>query len=407
MLKKITAGSQRLFHFFLLGICFLLPFQPTFLATVEILTVLFFIVGHSPGRIFKNLVNEKYITLPFFLFFALVAVSYFFSDDKTEAARQVEVKLAFLVIPLLVLGSGMHRRKAIRAITVFIGGCAVACVALLLRAAWIYMATRDTAVFNYSYFSYFMHVTYFAMYLLVCMGWLFMDGLENWVKFPRMYVWLILLFAFCLVLVAAKIMLAAFILSSLLFAGYYAKRRQKIWQALSIVFLVTAMPVVAYLVSPGLKTRVDAVFTDMANFDKQPIDTANIGSTAIRMVIWTDAVPRIKQNLPWGIGAGDVQHMLLQNYEKRHLHKAIDKKLNMHNEYLQQLAGLGIPGLLVFICLMLLPAFVCAPPHRFIGLLFSFTVIVVSLTESIFERQAGTIFFCLLGILLMAAYRKE
>ncbi|MCP2821125.1 O-antigen ligase family protein, partial [Salmonella enterica subsp. enterica serovar Typhimurium] len=65
----------------------------------------------------------------------------------------------------------------------------------------------------------------------------------------------------------------------------------------------------------------------------------NLGSTGIRIAIWRDAVPQIKQHLPFGVGVGDVQTILQENYQKRGMTTAFEKRFNMHNEYLQQLAG--------------------------------------------------------------------
>lgn len=405
MLKKLSSGFRSLFLVFFFSICFLLPFEPRFLATVEILTVLFFLLAHSPRSIFLRL-RKRREAVPFFLFFLLTACSCFYSENKTEWARQVEVKLPFLVIPLLVWGAGIDRHRARTGILVFVAGCAAACTALLCLAGVDYIATGNDMVWLYTGFSRFMHVSYFGMYLLVCIAWLFMDGLEDRYVFPRKYTAAILLFMLCLVLVSAKITWVALIVSSLFFALYYARRRQQVLKALSIIGFFALLPLLLYLVSPNVRIRIDAIGKEIAGRHRYTAPQ-NMGSTTIRMVIWEDAWPQVCANLPWGTGAGDVQGMLIENYRKRDMQMAIEKKLNMHDEYLQQLAGLGIPGLLLFVFMAALPALLCRRPYRFAGFLFTFTVLTVALTESILERQAGTIFFCLAGVLLITAYGKE
>lgn len=405
MRVKMVYTLRKVFLFFLFAICFLLPFEPRFLPTVEILAVLFFLLSHSPKTIFDNLKRNR-TALPFFLFFALTALSYFYSDDQEEATRLIMVKLPFLVIPLLLWGSGLSRSAAQTCLVVFVTGCAVACFILLGWAGLDYLLHGDPIVFVYSHFSRFMHVSYFSLYLLVCFGWFFMLAMENLVLFPRMHYLLMILFAVCLTLISAKIMLLAFIGSSFLFAGYYIQQRKRILKSILLVIAMIGLPASLYLFSPNTKDRVNLMAHDI-NERNTYTPPQELGSTAIRIVIWRDALPDIRDHLPWGAGAGDVKNMLLENYKARNMEMAYERKLNMHNEYLQEIAALGIPGIGLFLLLLILPSVVCYPPHRFIGLFFSFSMLMVSLSESVFERQAGTIFFCLVGILFMILYRKD
>ena len=405
MRKRISYGARKLFQFFLLAICFLLPFQPKFLATVEILTVLFFLVGYSPKHVFTQLRNNT-IVIPYLLFFLVTFISFFFSENKTEANRQLEVKLAFLVIPLLLLGSGIDKRIAKTGLVCFLTGCALACLILLTWSTYDYIRWGDANVFFYTDFSRFMHVSYFSMYLLICFGWFFMLALEDRLLFPRTHYFLMVLFAVCIFLISAKIVLVAFLLSTFLFTGYYVIRKKRIMPALGMMLAIVLCPVILYFTSPNLKPRINDFAKELVKQDTSA-NGQNLGSTGIRIAIWRDAVPQIKQHLPFGVGVGDVQTMLQENYQKRGMTAAFEKRFNMHNEYLQQLAGSGIFGFLLYGVIILATWFVCAPPYRFIGLLFSFALSLVSLTESILERQAGTIFICLIGILLMITYRKD
>lgn len=403
-IENIQLLLRKFFFFSLCGICFLLPFEPKFLATIEIVTILLFFLAHSPTFIFNNIRKRKE-ALPFFLFFAAVFISYFFSTDTIEAERQVKVKLPFFLISLLIWGSGLSKRNARIALITFISGCALACICLLVWAIYAYTQTQDSLVFTYTNFSRFMHVSYFGSYLLFCFAWLFMVAMEDKLLYPKTHIFLMLLFALCLVLISAKITLLAFGLSSFFFAGYYFYRKKKFVQASILLVFICAAPFVLYWASANVKQRVDNFKKEWNNRNK-PIDYGNIGSTSTRLIIWKEASEELKQHGWLGVGVGDVQKTLNEKYEKLHLTKFIEKRFNMHNEYLQEWVGLGIFGLLLFIAILLMPAFVCASPYRFIGIIFSFNMTVVSLTESILERQAGTIFICLIGILLLVAYEK-
>lgn len=404
MLKKFAATSRQLFLMGIFAICFLLPFEPRFLATIEIATVLFFFLGHSPISIISNL-RKSNITLLYFGYFAWVVISYFISADQLEANRQLHVKLPFLIIPLLLVGSGMSKANAKKSIIFFIAGCASACIVLLAWATYDYWQTGDSLVFMYAPFSRFMHVTYFGIYLLFCFGWLFMVALEDKVLYPKSHYFLMVLYAICLVLLSAKIMLLAFVLSAFLFGAYFAWRKKKIWTAALIMVVISSLPFILYAASAYVRLRVDSVLEEV-NHRNEPVNPVWAGSTTTRIAIWKDAWRDILEVQPMGTGVGDVKNMLLEKYHQRGFTAAIDKHLNMHNEYLQALAGMGILGFILFILITLAPAIFCAFPHQFGGIIFSFSILMASLTESILERQAGTIFICLVGVLLIITYKK-
>jgi hypothetical protein len=69
-----------------------------------------------------------------------------------------------------------------------------------------------------------------------------------------------------------------------------------------------------------------------------------------------------------------------------------EKKLNAHSQVLQGLATLGIVGVLLTLLLLLLPIFY----RGFMSKLLGIILIVFGFTESIFETQAGVIFYCLM-----------
>lgn len=404
-MTQIKSISRRLFLWMLFGICFLLPFEPSFLATVEILTVVFFLFGYTPKEISHNLKKNKVYWI-FPAFFVLTALSYFYSEDKTEASRQIEVKLAFIVIPLLLLGSDLSKENAKKGIFFFVTGCATASTILIGLATYTYIQTGDTSAFLYSDFSRFMHVTYFGIYLLFCTAWLFMRLVEKETAYPPISYAGISLFIVCLVMVSAKIMLIALLGSGFIFAGYLSLRKKNRIVPFLILFAAILIPITAYYASPKTQARIDSLWSELKK-QETPQNINNSNSTQIRILIWHTAWPQIVNHLPLGMGAGDVKQTLVSSYEQMGYQVGAKRAFNMHNEYLQQLAATGLLGLIFYLSILAFPVWHCSRPYKFIGIVFSYLLVMASLSESILERQAGTIFIGLVGILITIAYRKE
>ncbi len=405
MRERFAHFSRNIFFLGLGLICLLLPFQPGFMATLEIITVFFFIIGFSPRKIWKGL-KGKWWLIPYGLFFLTAAVWQPFSSDAVEAARQTEVKLAFAIIPLLLAGSGLSGLKAERFIRIFVWSCLAATLILLANAGFRAFKAGSFNPFFYTEFSQFIHVTYFSLYLLFSAGWLLMKGVLDHFRFPFRYAAAISVFFTGVFFCSAKIMILASVFTILLMSFYLSSKAKTLFLAFILALSALLLPVFLYQFSPNFKLRVNYGMEELMKAGDTS-DPEKIGSTGLRMVVWRESIPAIKKQFPWGTGPGDVQSELQQIYRKYDMEAAENKKLNMHNEFLQQALGSGVIGLFILPFLIFLPWLISARPEKFAGFIFSFLVFSACITESILERQAGTLFTALMGILIMLAYGKK
>ena len=385
-------------------ICILLPFQPGFMASVEIATVIFFLLGFSPKKIVEGL-RQNYFFIPYLFLFFTAVIWQFWSDDKIEAVRQTEVKLAFFVIPLLLAGSGIKGIKAEHYIGLFVWSCMAATLYLLGRAAWLTHESPENSAFFYTDFSYFIHVTYFSLYLLFSAGWLLMKGLNDHPRFPLHYGVAIAVFFLGVFFCASKVMILASIFCACIMALYISLKTKSRLPALALAVLAMLIPILLYRFSANFKLRVDYGLKELRQSESKR-DPEKIGSTGLRLIVWKKTMPIIRNHLPWGIGPGNVQNELQKMYHEQGMKSAENRKLNMHNEFLQQAMGTGIIGLFILPWIIFLPWFISKKANVLAGFLFSFLVFSACLTESILERQAGTLFASLLGVLLVLSYGK-
>ncbi|HEX7414953.1 MAG TPA: O-antigen ligase family protein, partial [Bacteroidia bacterium] len=120
------------------------------------------------------------------------------------------------------------------------------------------------------------------------------------------------------------------------------------------------------------------------------IDKTSTESTAVRMLIWNEALQICKQHSLLGVSPGNANDALFEAYQKDGLTGAYNKKLNAHSQYFQITIGLGLIGLLSLLSLFIVPLF--ANKSKMVFLFVGITALNF-LTESMFQAMAGCIFF--------------
>jgi O-antigen ligase len=133
-------------------------------------------------------------------------------------------------------------------------------------------------------------------------------------------------------------------------------------------------------------------------------DTGNLNqspeSTAERVAIWKASAEIIRDHWLLGVGTGDVKDALYGKYAEKRMNAALKKKLNSHCQYLQTFIALGVAGFLFLVLMLLLPGIRAIQMKDntyliFLGI-FAFNILV----ESMFEIQAGVVFYAFFNTFL-------
>jgi O-antigen ligase len=119
------------------------------------------------------------------------------------------------------------------------------------------------------------------------------------------------------------------------------------------------------------------------------------GGKAIRIAIWKCSADIIRDHWLLGVGTGDTQDSLQQEYENRKFYFASRyNQYNAHNQYLQFAIGLGIPGFLLFVLNIIIPFFQYSRKYLpNIYLIFLAVFAITALTESLLEINKGIILY--------------
>lgn len=103
-----------------------------------------------------------------------------------------------------------------------------------------------------------------------------------------------------------------------------------------------------------------------------------------------------------GFGLGASQLEIEKKVEEHQLDLGY-KIFNFHNQYIQTFAELGVFGFLILVLMLLINLKNAIYNKNFLHLVFALTMIILLLTESMFCRQRGIVFFIILYCIFNAA----
>lgn len=128
---------------------------------------------------------------------------------------------------------------------------------------------------------------------------------------------------------------------------------------------------------------------------------SGVNNVSARAGSWFGAWMIVKAHPLLGIGVGDTEAALIENYKKINFETGVQNKFNAHNQYLEFWIGSGIVAFLCFVLLIFCEGYDAYLNRNIILLGLLYILMISCFTESVMNRQAGRIFFiyflCLLS----------
>ncbi len=370
-----------------LSISVMLPFGINYTLIIVIWSVLFLLFNTNNTdlkKIFKN--NWSYVLIGFFL---IHAIGYFFSDNKAVALFAIEKKLGFLLFPIFLYSASYSEKQFNKIIIGFIAACAV--TSLFCFGRIIYRFYNEGATdFFYKEFSWFIHPSYFAMYLLFAFMLLLLVMKDRIPEMKRTYlVSLSLLFHVSIYFCSSKMGLISALLLVPVTLIVSMKVNLKI--LLAGIFIIVAGLIVTYKFFPEPFERINVAVKVL--FSKDTINKNDVESTAVRILIWEESIKIIKENFLFGTTPGDLTDRMNSAYQQSGMTGAYANSLNAHNQFLQTFIGTGLIGFIVLLVMTFYAFFSSLIRKHYLLALFSLMVILNFMVESMLQVHAGFIFF--------------
>ena len=365
--------------------------------------------------------KKRPLLICWILWYALHAISYFYSDDKTIASADLESKLSILLLPLVIGTQNKENETQLKGVfTSFIIGLLAICFLSIGRSYLAYQQDHQASHFFYH------NLVHFADANAVYMSWYVLIGIAILLLAPTAFfftkqksiqiITVIVLELFLLMLSARMVLLCQFAI--VLPILIYQSTKKDFTKGLinsGFALVLLAVYGIIFLTNNPIKERFKEMTPSQTKnwVSKEDPSKQQFNNFTLRIFIWKTSMESIQQeHLYWyGSGIGDVAALQQKTIEKHNfeLNEGNRSKkiweFNMHNMYIQELFMLGIIGLLTFLFILCRPLFFqFTNPYKWLFWSFQLTSMAVFFIESALQTQAGIIFFSFFSMLFLQHY---
>ncbi len=350
-----------------------------------------------------SLRNRRYLWW-MLAFFGWLVLSAALSTNRHEALRYLDPRLPLLIFPLslgLVSWTREFQARVLLGyavqVTVFMAAClawAVRQYSVTQDAAWFYndALTKLTgqqsiyisllvnlAIYVYAYFLFYRPSRYKGWYLLAS---LFLFAMSY--------------------LLASRNLMAVLYLSVAGFIVYYLVRGKKYLEGATLLLGALLGLFIIYKFFPKTLNRFRELTYTQYNYRHEGLESHyNMTVTAdqwnganFRLAAWKCGWELFQAHPLMGVHLGDKKEVLFDKYREKDFRFALETKKNLHNNYLDILVAMGLPGLLLFLAgWVVLPIRQCWRQRNYLALLIAATFYVAMVTEIYFDRSIGGMLF--------------
>lgn len=382
----------------------------------------------SIGLILLSLIVAKKINWqvikaqPFILgllayWFYYLLSAFLWSKNLTQSIHSLPIQISLFLIPLLFvwLAPSWIELAILRRIWVRV----ILAVTLieLFYSAWRYFHSGDYNLFFTDQLTALTrtHTTYFSMYLLVTFVIILQEKLpfKN-LKSTLTTIGILLFISFIAYLLGSKIVLFCFLLAWGFFAYRLLKllKPQTAFGILGFCTLALILWVSLFKVNlnryRGISDWQPKNYADMRNEldQREEYDASRWTTISFRVALWQSGWQVLKEN-PWfGVGIGDMQDSMMEEYRARNFQKALLDKSKLHNTFLDIGVESGLIGIILFLlAIFILPLRANWNKANFGNILLLISLFLSMQFESYTARTHYEIFLAL--ILCLIAYNPN
>lgn len=406
-------------HALTYGLCmvaFVIPFQFIYSTIALIVLGVIWALQVDFKEFLEKLHSRKTLWV-WILYFVMHIISHAYSIDKDESLFDLQKKIALFALPILI-GAGMDidRQRLEKIGAFFTVGVSLTALYCIIRACIMYHYTHATDQFFYHALIngldasavYQSLYAVFSISLLLIFPW---TVLKTWMK----AVMLLLQIAFLILLSARTLLFLFFVLVLPIYIFETIRKRRQHFAYIVLQLLLAGSFVFLIMKTDNpIKSRYAEILHPKKkfhwNFDYKHSKIEEYNNLMLRVFFWRVAVDNINEHKLWIKGAGNGSIYALQNkkmdeygvvgiYDEKNRSPLYN--INIHNMYLQTLMMLGVPGLLLFLFMVLSPlAYIWKNDYAALSFLFHAIVGILFLQESSLQTQAGVIFFSFFAMLI-------
>ena len=380
--------KQQVFYWLLAMVAITLPFPGDSLNSQAIILLVVYWLFYNPLREKLQLLKENKVlflllSIPFWL--AVIGLTY--STDFGGAIRGVELRIPFLVFPLILSTVKLAFESTRYALRQLLWATLAATIFAIIKVG--YFKINDLGdYFYYDKFSEFLekHTTYFSLIVVTCMLYCLNEFFQSKrKKYFSLAVYVF--FIFVLYILSVRISIIAILIGTVIILLYRLTLKYKIIGIVTIVLLAGSI-----YFTPNFQKR----------FEPSTTESLKIDDIEFRRLHWKSVLETISYNgIFIGNGTRGNRDYLYSKYQEFGITSAHEEAYNAHNQYLEILMEQGVLGLLPFLLLLFFLTRSAIKSKDALGISILAVFVLYMLTESILERQSGIVLFSYLTTLFI------
>lgn len=329
------------------------------------------------------------------IFLIWMALTWFWDSFNPSFIKTIETYGIFLALPIIfTIIPKLTLRYIVVACHLFVMATIAICLVCLVRAYFEYQVTHDQFVFSYHSLSnqVGLNAIYLSNYCVASLCWLlyfqFITPGNKKSVIQNISVLAGGVFLFIIVFLLSSKMLIAIMLLILLFLILYATKFKKLYISIPLIILVCISTVFFAKKLTYLNFRL--VVTEFKMYSGTQDDQNGL---AARLLMWHSAMELIRERPIQGYGLVGSKELLIKKYEEKDFKLGVTGRYNVHNQYLETLLNSGIIGLLLLLCLVLIPLMAAFREKKVLLIILILHFMLAMLVESALTVQKELVFF--------------
>lgn len=327
------------------------------------------------------------------------------SENAAHGLFDLQVKLPLVLLPMLLYSSPLDKEDLMNAGR---GGLIFGALlsAVLCYAHLFYCIVQGWEV-NDKAFSFYLHQGYHAA--LLCTGaFVLVELLVRHHKVfsgkARIAAWAAMLFMASGVFMTWSRTGAIVLVLGGLFTAVSAMLKWRMWRKAWLLLAGVVLLGVLATSNQGLADRFTGLLATLRNTEQ--LDKTATDANTTRIFLWEIGLEMVADHPLQGAGTGDIKDELTIRAKAKDYSGLAGMNLNVHNQFLQVFATLGLPAFLIFLAIIIIPLVEALRRRKLMLLLFAMLFAMFNLTESFIERQVGVMCMSFLLPLLVFHFRK-
>lgn len=348
-----------------------------------------------PGHPFQNYLQSAWDT---WLYLVMLILGLLYTDSLEAGMRVLETSLSLFVLTFIFEKlKPFDKQKLYAVLWVFAGGLLVAFLYCLSFSVYRYLGSHNVTEFfgdNLTSALDNVHPIYFGYYVItvITFGLYLIYNQEKTVVSMPVTLAITVFFFIMLLLIDSSTAIVGVLFPLLYFTLKFVYEDRRVMSHY-IAFSASVLFLVCLFAANNLNLPGGNVTEDYWE----------------RYVLWESALHALPDWLI-GVGTGDASSVLNEYYRMHNLSAFAASNYNAHNQFIETLFEVGIPGLAVMIILIGRPIYMAVQTQNIFGFLCIFPFLIYGMTEVFLGRYQGVVFFSLLHhafISLLLQQRSE